>query len=86
MLIPTGRGEQAATVHKDAVIRQGTRAIVYVVEDGVANPRPLSLGQAIGSRFQVIEGLSAGDLVVIRGNERLQPGQEVIVAGPEQPS
>jgi len=86
VLLPTGGGEDVVTVHKDAVIRQGPRAIAYVVQDGVANPRPLSLGKAVGSRFQVLDGVSTGDLVVVRGNERLQPGQSVIVATPEPSS
>ena len=82
ILLPTGGGEEVVTVHKDAVIRQGPKAIAYVVQDGVANPRPLDLGLAVGSRFQVLDGVSPGDVVVVRGNERLRPGQSVIVAPP----
>jgi RND family efflux transporter MFP subunit len=79
LLLPSGLSEEVVTVHKDAVIRQGGQAIVYVVEEGVANPRPLSLGKAVGSRFQVLEGLRGGELVVVKGNERLQPGQAVMI-------
>jgi len=31
----------------------------------------------VGNRLVVHEGLAAGELVVIRGNERLRPGQAV---------
>ncbi len=37
----------------------------------------IKLGQAYASRFEVREGLKPGELVVIRGNERLRPGQRV---------
>jgi hypothetical protein len=30
-----------------------------------------------GSYFEVIDGLNPGDIVVIRGNERLRPNQSV---------
>ena len=37
--------------------------------------RPVELGEAFGLRFEVLKGLEPGDRVVIRGNERLRPGQ-----------
>ena len=39
--------------------------------------RPVELGEAFGLRFEVLKGLKPGDRVVIRGNERLRPGQKV---------
>jgi hypothetical protein len=35
------------------------------------------LGDAVGGRFVVRHGLKAGDLAIIRGNERLRPDQAV---------
>jgi multidrug efflux pump subunit AcrA (membrane-fusion protein) len=43
--------------------------------------RTLRLGQPVGSRFEVLEGVEPGDLVVVRGNERLRPGQKVRYEG-----
>ena len=34
-------------------------------------------GEAVGARMEVLRGLAQGDLVVVRGNERLRPGQDV---------
>jgi len=51
--------------------------LVFVVEGEAANIRPIQLGEAVGGRFEVLQGLKPGDLVVVRGNERLQPGQRV---------
>ena len=40
-------------------------------------PRKVELGEATGSRIVVLAGLKAGDVTVVRGNERLQPGAAV---------
>jgi RND family efflux transporter MFP subunit len=75
--LPAGLSQEIVSVHKDAVLRRGGRDMVYLVRDGAAAPRPVELGQAVGSRFQVLGGLEPGDVVVVRGNERLRPGQAV---------
>ncbi len=77
LLLPVQSGASVLTVHKDAVLHtpQGTQ--VFVVQDGVASPRSVELGEAIGQRLQVISGLTLNEQVVIRGNERLRPGQAV---------
>jgi multidrug efflux pump subunit AcrA (membrane-fusion protein) len=51
--------------------------MVYVAADGQAQPRPVTVGASVGDRFEVIDGLAPGDLVVVRGNERLRPGQPI---------
>ena len=76
--IPVSARRDALTVPKDALVQgQGGAWIVYVVVEGKAEIRPVGLGPAVGDRLEVLDGLAAGDLVVIRGNERLRPGQPV---------
>ncbi len=79
--VPAGISRQISSVHKDAVIRKGRGSIVYVVEEGLARLRPVRLGAPVGNRLEVVGGLSEGERVVIRGNERLRPDQPVSVAG-----
>lgn len=76
--IPAGPKREVVSVHKDAVINKGGRRMVFIVEDGKANVRPVQLGEAVGGRFIVLGGLQPGDQVVVRGNERLTPGQSVM--------
>lgn len=64
-------------MHKDAVLNRGGSQLVYVAVDGIAEVRPVELGIAVGERFEVVSGLRPGDLVVVRGNERLRPGQPI---------
>ncbi len=64
---------------KDAVVTAGDIRLVYVVNDGQAAPVPI---QVVGyyDNDAAIEGdLEPGQQVVVRGNERLRPGQSVQV-------
>lgn len=79
--IPIGAPRDVSTVSKDGVIQRPTGAMVFLVKDGTATPQPVRLGTAVDGRFEVVEGLADGDLVVIRGNERLRPGQPVTYPG-----
>ncbi len=78
--VPVGEAREVISVHKDGVIHRQGKYIVFVVEDGVARLRTVTLGEAVGSRFEVLTGLKAGDQVVVRGNERLRPNQKVRTA------
>ena len=75
--IPAGAARHVLSVHKDAILNRSGRTMVYIVQDGTANLKAVKLGEAVGGRFSVERGLTAGDLVVVRGNERLRPGQKV---------
>lgn len=79
--IPIGAVRDATTVSKDGVIQRPNGAIVFLVKDAAAAPQPVRLGAAVDGRFEVLDGLGDGDLVVIRGNERLRPGQPVTYPG-----
>ena len=79
--VPIGEEASVVSVHKDAVISGPSGRIVFVVEDGLAQPRPIEIGASIGNRFEVVAGLEPGELVVIRGNESLIPGSPVQIRG-----
>ncbi|MEM7224248.1 MAG: efflux RND transporter periplasmic adaptor subunit [Pseudomonadota bacterium] len=79
--VPIGGQHDVLTVHKDAVIKNGTASLVFVVKEGTAEARQIKLGESTGSRFEVLGGLSEDEQVVVRGNERLQPGDKVQIDG-----
>lgn len=81
--IPVGEAREVVTVAKDAVLRRPDGDMVYVAADGTAQARPVTLGEAVDGRFVVLEGLEPGELVVVRGNERLRPGQAIDYETPE---
>ena len=82
--LPLGAPRQVLTVHKDAILKRQGLSLVYVVNDeGAAEIRPVSLGEAVGPRFEALDGVAVGERVVIRGNERLRPGQAVSIGEAE---
>lgn len=89
VMVPIGKPRDVVSVHKDAVIPRGGQSIVFAAVDGKAERRVVRLGSAVGSRFEVLDGLGVGDIVVVRGNERLRPGQAIKYPGmpkvPEEP-
>ena len=75
VLVPVGEPRDVLSVHKDALIARRGGQMVFVIQDGKASPRTVQLGEAVGARFEVLSGLKPGDMAVVRGNERLRPGQ-----------
>ena len=61
-------GEKLA-VSTDAVLDTGTRKIVYVVkEDDILQQREVNVGQTADGFYEVLSGLSEGEVVVTSGN------------------
>jgi multidrug efflux pump subunit AcrA (membrane-fusion protein) len=78
--LQVGEQQNALMVPKDAIVTQGPRHLVYVVREGKAVSVPVQR-TAFHEGFAVVTGsLQPGEQVVIRGNERLRPGQPVQVA------
>ena len=60
-----------------AVFRDGRRDAVYVVAGGVLRRRVVRLGAQGESRVEVLEGLEAGERIVVRGVDRVRDGQRL---------
>lgn len=73
-----GAEQPAIIVPKDAVVGQPNGFVVYVIaDDATVRPVPVSTGSGTGEWVAVEGGIQSGDRVVVRGNERLMPGQKV---------
>lgn len=75
LAVPASAPRKVLTVSKDALVQAGTGWMVFVATGNKAQPRPIGIGQSVAERVEVTSGLKAGELVVVRGNERLRPGQ-----------
>jgi hypothetical protein len=75
--VPIGAEREVVVVQKDALVQARGGWTAFVNEEGKAAPRTVVIGAALGDRFEVLSGLVAGDEVVVRGNERLRPGQVI---------
>ncbi|HEX6638803.1 MAG TPA: efflux RND transporter periplasmic adaptor subunit [Steroidobacteraceae bacterium] len=68
------------TVPRDAVIlRQGASYVMRVKSDNTAERVAVNIGPGYANNVQIDGVLQAGDRVVVRGAERLEPGQAVKV-------
>ncbi|WP_439519611.1 efflux RND transporter periplasmic adaptor subunit [Hydrogenophaga sp.] len=67
----------AITIPTDAVQHGSRGSYVYVIVEGKARVRDLSLGPASGGRTVVTKGLAAGEPVVLEGLDRLEDGRAV---------
>lgn len=77
--VPVSDDREVVSVHKDAILKRPTGDMVFVVIDNKAMPRPVKVGEAIDGRLEIVSGLKEGEVVVVRGNERIQPGAKVRV-------
>lgn len=76
--VPVGRSRPVTIVPKDAIVRQGSQEMIYLIgPDETAKPVPVTTGASAGVWLEVRGDVSAGDRVITRGNERLRPGQSV---------
>jgi RND family efflux transporter MFP subunit len=70
--------EAVLRVPKDAIVRQQQGQVVYRVNGDTVEVITVETGRSDGALIEVGGELQSGDRVVIRGNERLMPGQRVI--------
>jgi RND family efflux transporter MFP subunit len=77
--VPAGENTPRTTVPASAVVERDGRKVVYAVKDSKASEVAVKLGPEIGDLVQV-EGVKAGDKVVIKPSERLRDGIAVATA------
>ena len=76
-----GASEEALLVPRDALVVGQMGEVVYKVEGDTATAVPVESGRASGMLVEIHgEGLAPGDKVIVRGNERLMPGQKIVEA------
>ena len=82
---PQGTDKQAILVPQRSVQRgsDGGAQVMVVGADGRAEARNVVTGSMQGSRWQISEGLKAGDQVIVSGLSGLQPGAKVVPAQPQ---
>ncbi|SEL86291.1 RND family efflux transporter, MFP subunit [Colwellia chukchiensis] len=78
--VPTQAATPSLTVHRDALIlRKDATYVVKVADDNTVHRLPVVVKQGTAERVSIEGDLRAGDKVAIRGAERLNEGQKVIV-------
>jgi membrane fusion protein (multidrug efflux system) len=70
----------AVTLPADVALRRGARFLAFAVKDGKAETRQLKVGVRDGNTLEIVDGLRAGEQVVVMGQHRLTDGIAVRVA------
>jgi len=68
-------------VPRSAVLQEDAESTVFVVKDGVATRRPVTVGYANNGSVEVVQGVTAGEQVVTVGQGSLKEGSKVNVVG-----
>lgn len=80
VILPTGKKTKVIAVPRDAIITARGSTVVYTINESKAAMIPV---RVIGYDGMIAgiegDGLKEGMQVVIKGNERLRPGQDVII-------
>lgn len=77
--VQTGEPEMLLRVPLEGVFERFGKQHVYVVVDGVAQRRAISLGPVRAGYAEVSGGIEAGELVVTKGVTRVVDGSKVLV-------
>lgn len=75
------RSDDAVIVARDALVTQDGANYLFVVENNVATRREVELGIQGATRLEVLSGLRGGEQVVVEGQDQLQDGDAVTIAG-----
>ena len=79
--VPMDEVREVLAVPRDALVLRPEGVSVFVVDGQQARQVSVETGVGAGDQIEVRGDVSDGDTVVIRGNERLQPGQPVTITG-----
>ncbi|MEX2174352.1 MAG: efflux RND transporter periplasmic adaptor subunit [Pirellulaceae bacterium] len=79
--LAVGQPVSRTLVPKDAIVLGGPSPVVFVVDTAqgksLVRPVPVTLGPATGAWIAVAGEVQGGDAIIVEGNERVRPGQEV---------
>ena len=83
--LPNSDPRELVAIPRDALVLRGSDVYVLRVgDDNTVEKVKVDTGIDIGNMVEVIGNVADGDRVVIRGAERLESGQSVVIAGQKQ--
>jgi len=80
-----GVREKAIWIPEAAIVPRGQDSFVYRVADGKAALVKVRIGLRRQGEVEILNGVSAGDLVVTEGVQKIGPGSPVVVMGDAPP-
>jgi len=91
--LPVGQRDSVTMVPLDALVLGEDKPVVWVITEdpaapnqGTAAPLPVELGVSYDDLIEVRGPLEPGQLVVVEGNERIRPGQQLAITKRSRPA
>jgi membrane fusion protein (multidrug efflux system) len=78
----TSESTDSLVVPEQALVPQGSEQFVFKVVDGRAVRAKVEVGQRRDGKVEMVSGVTAGEVVVVSGQQRLRDGVPVAVKGP----
>lgn len=76
--LPSDEAVSRIAVPRDALVERGNQTYIFKVgDDGKAEQVSVQITAIVGLWVGIANGVSAGDTIIVRGAERLAPGQAV---------
>jgi RND family efflux transporter MFP subunit len=69
---------QRLLIPRSALVQRGQLEMVYVVDEGKAQTRLVTIGERHGQQIEVLSGLGEGDVVLTEPDESLREGMRVV--------
>lgn len=76
---PSSNGATAVLIPQSAVVRRDGGDFVFVIKNGTVEMRSVRVGETAGEDVAILDGITRGDRVVVRGAEALDDGDRVEV-------
>jgi membrane fusion protein, multidrug efflux system len=76
----------AVLIAEEALVPLGERQFIFVVTDGRAQRRAIKIGLRQSGTVQVLDGVKPGELVIVRGTQRVRDGAPVKAETPATPA
>ena len=83
VLLEVSKNKNALLVPEQALVPQGQQYFVMTVVDGKVAQVPVTIGQRRKAEVELVSGVKQGDVVIIAGQIKLQPGAPVTPLFPE---
>jgi membrane fusion protein, multidrug efflux system len=77
---------QALLIPEGAIVPEQGKTFVFVVKDGVASKREVTIGRRRPGEVQVTTGLTDGEHVVVEGTQKIRDGAPVLELDPTKTS
>jgi len=79
--MPTETQADVLAIKSEAIVVKNGKNTVYVVEDGRAAAKEVVAGLDTGEQVEIIQGLKAGDQVIVKGQTLVEQGGKVRIVG-----